>query len=91
MLSSDGTVLLSGALVDDSAAGLPYSVPKLVFFGDNSSRGSAVSALGLVTLTAVPEPVSASPLAAGLMGLAWWLGRSQVVLGASVDGAVAQG
>ena len=69
-LSSDGTALLSGALVDYSAAGLPYSLPNFVFFGDNSSRGSATSALGLVTVTAVPEPAAGGLLAAGLAGLA---------------------
>ncbi len=83
-LSSEGTVLLRGALVDYSAAGLPYNVPNFVFFGDNSSRGSAVSALGLVAITAVPEPAAGWLLVAGLVGLGWWFGRSRFVLGSGL-------
>ena len=74
-LSSGSMLLLSGALHDYTAAGLPYTQPNFVFFGDDSSRGASVSALGNVDLLAapVPEPASAALLLAGLGALAWRL------------------
>ena len=75
-LSSDTTLLLSGRLHDYTAFGLPYTQPNLVFFGDDSSRGTSISELGAVALTPVPEPASAGLLLAGLGALAWRLRRS---------------
>lgn len=70
-LAADGGVLLSGALRDYRAEGLPYTVPGLIFFGDDSSRGTSLSALANVQLLPVPEPAPALLLAAGLAALAW--------------------
>ena len=69
-LSAGGTALLSGALRDYTPVGLPYTVPNFLFLGDNSARGSAISHLGVVSLSPVPEPAVACLLALGLAGLA---------------------
>jgi hypothetical protein len=69
-LWADGNWLLGGALRDYRAEGLPYTVPGLLFFGDDTSRGSSVSALAQVELLPVPEPSAAWLLAAGLAALA---------------------
>ena len=69
-LSAGGTALLSGALRDYTAGGLPYTAPNFLFLGDNSSRGTSISQLGLVSLSPVPEPSAALLLALGLAGLA---------------------
>ena len=66
-LSSGGSTLLSGALRDYTASGLPpYATPNLLFFGDDSSRGTSVTKLGFVSLSPVPEPASAALWLAGL-------------------------
>jgi hypothetical protein len=68
-LRADGSAVLSGTMVD-YAPGFPasviYNASNVLFFGDNSSRGQSVVDLGLVSVTAVPEPASALLLAAGL-------------------------
>ncbi len=69
-LLAGGTALLSGALRDYTPAGLPYTTPNFLFLGDNSSRGSAISHLGALSLSPVPEPSVALLLAMGLAGLA---------------------
>ena len=68
-LSAGGTALLSGALHDYTARGFPYTTPNSLFLGDNSSRGSATSRLGAVSLSPVPEPAAGALLMLGL-GLA---------------------
>lgn len=65
-LSAGGQALFSGTLQDYRSGGLPYTVPNLVFFGDDSSRGSAQVALGAISISPVPEPASAWMLLAGL-------------------------
>ena len=67
-LSAGGTALLSGALRDYTPGG--YTVPNFLFLGDNSARGSAISRLGEVSLSPVPEPSDALLLACGLADLA---------------------
>lgn len=62
-LMADGRALLDGVLRDYTGEGLPYSVPDLLFFGDNSSRGAAVTLLSSVGLFegvpfAVHEPAT---------------------------------
>ena len=69
-LSAGGATLLTGALRDYTAAGLPYTLPNFVFLGDNSARGASVSRLGAVSLSPVPEPAPALLLALGLAALA---------------------
>jgi hypothetical protein len=70
-LASAGSTLLTGSMHDYSAGGPPYTTANFLFFGDDSSRGTSVSQLGYIALTAVPEPAAASLLAAGLLLLAW--------------------
>ncbi|MBQ1763450.1 MAG: PEP-CTERM sorting domain-containing protein [Aquincola sp.] len=65
-VSAGGQALFSGTLQDYRSGGLPYTVPNLVFFGDDSSRGSAQVALGAISISPVPEPASALLLLAGL-------------------------
>lgn len=70
-LSADGAPLLSGALRDYRSEGFPYTVPNFLFLGDNSSRGTAVTALARVGIeplpaAAAPVPEPASLLLAGL-------------------------
>ena len=49
---------------------LVYGQSNSLFFGDNSSRGQAVTALGAINLSPVPEPAAAMLLVAGLCLLA---------------------
>jgi len=70
-LSASSAVLLSGSFRDYTLGGAPYTTPNFLFFGDNSSRGTATSQMGFVTLTAVPEPASLLLFAAGATVLAW--------------------
>lgn len=72
-LAADGSVLLAGSLRNYTAAGLPYNVPNFLFFGDDSSRGVSVTQLGLVSVSAVPEPAAAWLALAG--GALLWLRR----------------
>lgn len=65
-LNAGGQALFSGTLQDYRSGGVPYTVPNLVFFGDDSSRGSAQVALGAISISPVPEPASALLLLAGL-------------------------
>jgi len=75
-LSVGGATLLTGSLHDYTPGGAPYTQPNFIFFGDDTSRGTSVTRLAQVTLTAVPEPAPAALLAAGLAALAW-RGRAQ--------------
>ena len=70
-LRAGSNLLLTGALRDYTPAGFPYSTPNFLFLGDNSSRGQAISRLGLVSLSPVPEPAAGLLMALGLaLGLA---------------------
>jgi len=69
-LSANGSTLLSGALRDYTAQGLPYNTPNFLFFGDDSSRGTSISLLGYVSITAVPEPATVALMLAGLAAVA---------------------
>ena len=68
--SGDGGKLLSGSLVDYSAAGSPYSLPGFLFFGDDTTRAQSLTEMGAVALAAVPEPATLALFAAGLAALA---------------------
>ena len=69
--SGGGAKLLSGALVDYSAKGSPYTLPGFLFFGDDTTRAQSLTEMGVVTLAAVPEPATGGLLLAGLAGLAF--------------------
>lgn len=72
VLSANGVPVLNGGLRDYSSFGTPYSLPNFVFLGDDTSSAGADVSLGMVTLTAAPEPGSLGLLALGLAG---WLVR----------------
>lgn len=61
-LFSGANQLLSGGVRNYAAFGLPYSLPNMLFLGDNTSSGAADVTLGAITLqsnlAAVPEPTS---------------------------------
>ena len=72
-LRADGTVILTGAMIDYPVQGLStfvYGTSNTLYMGDDSSRGQAITDLGLVSISAVPEPGMAVMLAAGLLLLA---------------------
>ena len=69
-LSAGGQALFSGTLQNYAAGGSPYNMANVVFFGDNSSRGSAAVALGAVSVSAVPEPGTWALMLAGLGAVA---------------------
>jgi len=74
----DGTVLFSGSLQNYTPQGLPYNAPGFLFFGDNTSSGSALVELARIDLVnLVPEPGSATLLAGGLVLLAAVARRSR--------------
>ncbi len=68
--------LLTGAVRNYSAFGPPYSLPNMLFLGDNTSSGMADVTLGAITLqsnlAAVPEP-SSSMLLIGAGGFLFCL------------------
>lgn len=74
-LSANGSLLFGGALRDYTPEGLPYTTPNFLFFGDDSSRGTSVSLLSNVSITAVPEPATVATMLAGLAALALWVRR----------------
>ena len=69
-LTANGNSLLSGALRDYTAEGLPYTTPNFLFFGDDTSRGTSISLLGNVSVTAVPELATVALMLGGLAALA---------------------
>lgn len=70
-LSGGGNTLLSGALVDYTAQGLPYTYKGFLFFGDDTTSAQSRTQMGSVTLAPVPEPATGALLVAGLAGLAF--------------------
>ncbi|CAN5762625.1 hypothetical protein BH11PSE8_BH11PSE8_26350 [soil metagenome] len=68
-LSSGGTSLLQGALVDYTPRGLVYADSGLLFFGDDTTGARSSVELGMVSLSPIPEPASAALLVAGLAAL----------------------
>ena len=64
-LSAGGVVLFGGALQDYSPQS-PYSTPNFMYFGDDSGSARSSVQLGLVTLSAVPEPSAPLLWAVGL-------------------------
>lgn len=72
-LRADGSIILTGLMTDYPVQGFSttaYGSSNTLFMGDNSSRGQAITELGLVSITAVPEPGAAWLLGAGLAWLA---------------------
>jgi hypothetical protein len=75
-LSTGGSTLISGALEDYTAQGLPYTTPNFLFFGDNTSRGASSVEVGAIVLSAIPEPGPGLMMLAALpLLLAWRRGR----------------
>ncbi len=72
-LSAGNTTILSGAMRDYSASVAPvYSTNNFMFFGDDTSSARAAVNIGLLTVSAVPEPAMLGLMLAGLcvVGLA---------------------
>ena len=72
-LTAGGTMILSGAMRDYSAAVVPvYSTNNFMFFGDDTSSARAAVNIGLVSVSAVSEPGMLGLMLAGLclVGLA---------------------
>jgi hypothetical protein len=65
-LSANGSTLLTGALRDYSSFGLPYNVPNLLVFSDDTTSASARVEIARISL--VPEPASWTLAALGLAG-----------------------
>jgi hypothetical protein len=68
-LRVDGNAVLSGSMTDYPVLGLStfvYGTSNTLYFGDDSTRGQAITELGLVSVSAVPEPASAWLLLGGL-------------------------
>lgn len=70
-LFGDGSLLLTGALVDYGGAGFPYTQPGLLFFGDDTTSAQVGADIGRIatTVAAVPESSSAALLLAGVAAL----------------------
>ncbi len=66
-LFANGSPVLSSALRNYSAFGLPYSLPNFLFLGDNTTSAWADITLGRVELTELPEPGSAAVIGLGLI------------------------
>ncbi len=82
-LSAGGQALLSGALRDYSAAGLPYTVPNFAFVGDDTFSANAGSRFFQAGVAEVPEPGTAWWAAAGLLAMAWRIRTPRRLGGAS--------
>jgi hypothetical protein len=65
-LSAMGNVLISGNLQHYQSPLIPYAIPNFMFFGDNTSSGSAIAEVNFIDVVAVPEPRAALLLLAGL-------------------------
>lgn len=70
ILSANGNPVLASGLRDYSAfGGPPYTLGSYLFLGDNTGSSGADISLGRVTLTTIPEPVTAWILVAPGIGL----------------------
>lgn len=69
-LHANGSPILTGALRDYSAFGLPYTIPSFLFVGDNTSSAQAAAQISRIELNSLPEISSMSILgvAAALLG-----------------------
>lgn len=65
-LSAMGNVLISGNLQHYQSPLIPYAIQNFMFFGDNTSSGSAVAEINHIDVIAVPEPRAWWMLLAGL-------------------------
>ena len=69
--------LITGALKDYTGEGSPYTLPNFLFFGDDTSRGTASIELGPIVLSAVPELPRLPMMLLGLGALALMFKRRQ--------------
>ena len=67
-LFADGTEVLTGALRDYSGFGSqPYTLPRFLFLGDDTSSAGADVILGRVAVSDVPEPATVGLVAAAVL------------------------
>ena len=69
--------LITGALKDYTGQGSPYTLPYFLFFGDDTSRGTASIELGPIVLSAAPELPRLPMMLLGLGALALMFKRRQ--------------
>lgn len=70
-LSAGGAPLLTGALRDYSAQGMPYTIPNLLFVGDDTFSANAAMRFYQAGVTALPEPATWGWGAVSLLALAF--------------------
>lgn len=61
-----------GPIAPPGPAGLVYTAPNLLFLGDNTGRGAALTRLSQISLFTVPEPGQAVGLAVGWAAWGAW-------------------
>ncbi|QQE11491.1 PEP-CTERM sorting domain-containing protein [Planctomycetota bacterium] len=72
MLYADGNVIMTGSTRDYTPwVGTidPFEIPNFLFFGDDTTSGSSIAKIGLVEITDIPEPATASLLLGSLVFL----------------------
>lgn len=69
LLWANGVALLSGAMRDYSAFGLPYSLANFLFMGDDTTSAKAQVKIASVGVLNVPTPPTWALLPAGLLAL----------------------
>ena len=67
--NGQSTAVVSGALRNYSAAGLPYNLPNFIFFGDDTTSARGTFRTSSVTLGTAPEPGTWLLLGLGLLTL----------------------